>query len=124
MGTDAKSGTYGEKRTFEDARTTVTEFLDDFYDDSDDNFNQSFLNLERRLQEYFGYERRGPEHPDEEETRDAPDTRPRPKLPFVVYNDGAVWARLAHRADAEAMVQAYDGDHHVWFEEEPQEDEA
>ena len=24
---------YGERNTFEDAKTTVTEFLDDFYDD-------------------------------------------------------------------------------------------
>lgn len=124
MGTDEKAGTYGEKRTYEDARTTVTEFLDDFYDDSEDNFNQAFLNLERRLQEYFGYERRGSEDLDGEEARDVPDARPWPKLSFVVYNDGAVWARLAHRADAEAVVRAYNGDHNVWFEEEPEEDET
>lgn len=49
------NGTYGGKSTFEDARVTVTKFLDDFYGESSDNYNQSFLNLERRLQEYFGY---------------------------------------------------------------------
>jgi hypothetical protein len=53
---------YGEKNTFEDAKTTVTEFLDDFYDDAEVNFNQAWLNLERRLQEYFGYEPRDSEN--------------------------------------------------------------
>lgn len=119
-----ETGTYGERGGWEDARVTVTEILDDFYDDENGGFNQAFLDFERKLQSYFRYEHRGPEHvDDDEETRDIPDTRPRRKLTFVVYNDGAVWARLANRADAEAMVRAYDGEHHVWFEEKP-EDEA
>lgn len=53
---------YGDKTSFEDAKVTVTEFLDDFYDDAEDNFNQAFSNLERRLQEYFGYEPRDTEN--------------------------------------------------------------
>lgn len=119
-----ETGTYGEHGCWEDARVTVTEILDDFYDDESGGFKQAFLDFERKLQSYFRYEHRGPEHvDDEEETRNIPDTRPQRKLAFVVYNDGVVWARLADRADAEAMVRTYDGEHHVWFEEEPEEPE-
>lgn len=56
------TGTYGERKSWEDARVTVTEFLDDFYDDAEDNYNQAFSNLERRLQEYFNYEPRDTEN--------------------------------------------------------------
>ena len=54
-------GTYGMKDTFADARVTVTEFLDDLYDQSG-NYNQAFLEFERRLQEYFEYEPRDTEN--------------------------------------------------------------
>ena len=54
-------GTYGRKDTFADARVTVTEFLDDLYDESG-NCNQTFLEFERRLQEYFEYEPRDTEN--------------------------------------------------------------
>jgi hypothetical protein len=114
---------YGEKNTFEDAKTTVTEFLDDFYDDSEGNFNQAFLNLERRLQEYFGYEPRGPEtleggiggdgHADAESGHNQHDGRR-----FVVYNDGLEWARFESEQDAAKLVELYDGDHSVWYEAE------
>lgn len=123
---------YGERNTFEDAKTTVTEFLDDFYDDSEGNFNQAFLNLERRLQEYFQYEPRGPEDPDgdggdggdggqakPDADADAnTDTNGADDRKFVVYNDGLEWARFASEADAAKMVELYDGDHSVWYEEE------
>ena len=112
---------YGEKNTFEDAKTTVTEFLDDFYDDSEGNFNQAFLNLERRLQEYFGYESRGSEtpegeiggdgHADAESGHNQHDVRQ-----FVVYNNGLEWARFDSEQDAAKFVELYDGDHSVWYE--------
>lgn len=118
---------YGERNTFEDAKTTVTEFLDDFYDDSGDNFNQAFLNLERRLQEYFQYEPRGPENPDGDDgggKQAKPDTDAgtdgADDRKFVVYNDGLEWARFAAEADAAKMVELYDGDHSVWYEKERQ----
>lgn len=120
---------YGERNTFEDAKTTVTEFLDDFYDDSGDNFNQAFLNLERRLQEYFQYEPRGPENPDEDGGGDgqakpgadaAANADGADGREFVVYNDGLEWARFASEADAAKMVELYDGDHSVWYEKERQ----
>ncbi len=112
---------YGERNTFEDARTTVTEFLDDFYDASEGNFNQAFLNLERRLQEYFQYEPRGPENPDGDGGGDGqakPDADGADDRRFVVYNDGLEWARFKSEADAAKMVELYDGDHSVWYEEE------
>lgn len=117
---------YGERNTFEDAKTTVTEFLDDFYDDSEGNFNQAFSNLERRLQEYFQYEPRGPENPDGDDVDDGCDKQAKPDADangaddrkFVVYNDGLEWARFASEADAAKMVELYDGDHSVWYEEE------
>ena len=111
---------YGEKNTFEDARTTVTEFLDDFYDDAGDNYNQAFLNLERRLQEYFGYEPRGPAD-GEEESLDIPDRRPRRKCEFVVYRDGVQWASFADKADAEAAVRAYRAEHDMRVERVPED---
>lgn len=37
---------------------------------------------------------------------------------FVVYNDGLEWARFESEADAAKMVELYDGDHSVWYEEE------
>ena len=108
-------GTYGERKSWEDARVTVAEFLDDFYDDAEDNYNQAFSNLERRLQEYFNYEPR-----DTENGCDATPP-PRPKTVYVVYNDGMEWARCANRVDAEAIVCSYDGEHRVWIEEEESE---
>ena len=66
---------YGERNTFEDAKVTVTEFLDDFYDDSKENYNQAFLNLERRLQEYFCYEPRDTENDAADGYRDAVEWR-------------------------------------------------
>lgn len=110
------AGMYGRKSTFEDAKVTVTEFLDDFYDDSGDNFNQAFLNLERRLQEYFGYEARGPA--DGEEDRGTPDANPVDKRTYAVYMDGAVWVSGIDKDKAEAIVRGYSGEHEVWFKEE------
>lgn len=63
---------YGKRNTFEDAKDTVSKFLDDFYDDGKGNYNQSFLNLERRLQEYFGYKPQGADgnrRPDDRDER-------------------------------------------------------
>lgn len=122
---------YGERNSFEDAKTTVTEFLDDFYDDSGTNYNQAFLTLERRLQEYFQYEPRGPENPDgdgdggndeqaEQAGQTGPDADGANDRKFVVYNDGLEWARFESEADAARMVELYDGDHSVWYEREQQ----
>lgn len=109
---------YGEKNTFEDARTTVAKFLDDFYDDGEDNYNQAFLNLERRLQDYFGYERRGSTDID-----DAGAVQQGRKSLYAVYNDGHAWGKYRLREDAEAVVRSYAGEHDVWIEEEEVEDE-
>ena len=103
---------YGERNTFEDARTTVTEFLDDFYDESEGNFNQAFLNLERRLQEYFGYEPRDTENGQEPDAECAE---------YVVYMDGAEWATCSSEEAARAVVQAYTGEKEVWCEKREKE---
>lgn len=104
--TKGASGIYGERNTFEDAKVTVTEFLDNFYDDSKDNYNQAFMNLERRLQEYFEYECRDTEN-DQQAVSE-----------YVVYMDGAEWDRFPNRQDAEALVRLYQGEHSVWIEKE------
>lgn len=107
------NGVYGRKETFTDACVTVTEFLDDLYDQGG-NYNQAFLEFERRLQEYFGYEPRDTENGDVDANGE--------KAEFVVYNDGAEWGRYADEGAAKAVVQAYTGDHRVWYERAPVED--
>ena len=104
------NGVYGRKKTFADACVTVTEFLDDLYDEHG-NYNQAFLSLERRLQEYFEYQPRDTENGDAE-----PDQG---DVEFVVYNDGLEWGRYANEADAAVAVRAYTGDHSVWYERVP-----
>ena len=99
-------GTYGERKTWEDARVTMTEFLDDFYDDAEDNYNQAFSNLERRLQEYFNYEPRDTENDHQTNSE------------YVVYMEGAEWDRFSNKEDAEALVRSYRGEHDVWMEKE------
>lgn len=109
---------YGEKNTFEDARTTVTEFLDDFYDESEDNFNQAFLNLERRLQTYFGYEPRDTESGSESGSENGSEDG----AEYVVYMDGAEWGRFSDRSRAEALVESYCGEREVWIEKGKKEE--
>ena len=99
---------YGERDTFEDAKVTVTEFMDDFYDDSEDNFNQAFLNLERRLQEYFQYEPRDTENDAADDDSGA--------VEYVVYLNGAEWATFQDKLDAEALVRSYTGEGDAWIE--------
>ena len=108
---------YGERNTFEDARTTVTEFLDDFYDESEGNFNQAFLNLERRLQEYFGYEPRDTENGPESGPEGGSEDGAEDGAEYVVYMDGAEWGRFSDRSRAEALVESYCGEREVWIEE-------
>lgn len=99
------TGTYGKKDSFEDARVTVTEFLDDFYDDNPGNYNQAFLNLERRLQEYFGYESR--------DTENGVGDSESENTEFVVYHDGPEWGRCSDENAAKAMVDSHTGEHSV-----------
>ena len=102
------AGVYGERTTFEDARITVTKLLDDFYDESEGNFNQAFLNLERRLQKYFEYEPCDAESEDAGGDRDA--------VEYVVFLNGVEWATFRDKLDAEALVRSYTGECEVWIE--------
>lgn len=111
VGKSAKDfGVYGRKETFNDAKVTVTEFLDDLYDDRK-NYNQSFLSFERRLQEYFGYEQRDTENGKDEEDAGNVD--------FVVYHDGFELGRYPDEDSAISAVRSYAGEHSVWYEREP-----
>ncbi len=36
---------------------------------------------------------------------------------FNIYNDGLEWREATTEKEAQAIVDTYDGDHEVWYEE-------